>query len=123
MSPLSVGSFPLCPGRAGAHAESKLQRAWGWYRDKDSMAAQIAEEKADAEARKQYEKDFERLKSRRRDWRKAENLSVDDEAVRRVALAREEKETAEKHLAEIERNTAELAAKLESISAIIERGE
>ena len=96
-------------------AESKLQRAWGWYRDKDSMAAQLAEEKADAQARKQYEKDFERLKSRRRDWRTAENLSVDDEAVRRVALAREEKEAAERHLAEIEKNTANLAEKLDEL--------
>ena len=99
-------------------AESKLQRAWGWYRDKDSMAAQLAEEKADAQARKQYEKDFERLKSRRRDWRTAENLSVDDEAVRRVALAREEKEAAERHLAEIEKNTADLAAKLDELLSV-----
>ena len=99
-------------------AASKLQRAWGWYRDKDSMAAQLAEEKADAQARKQYEKDFERLKSRRRDWRTAENLSVDDEAVRRVALAREEKEAAERHLAEIEKNTADLAAKLDELLSV-----
>lgn len=96
-------------------AESKLQQAWGWYRDKGSMAAQMAEEKADAEARKQYVKDFERLKSKRRDWRTAENLSVDDEAVRRVALAQEEKQAAEKHLAEIEKNTADLAAKLDEL--------
>lgn len=96
-------------------AESKLQQAWGWYRDKDSMAAQLAEEKSDAQARKQFEKDFERLKDRRRDWRKAENLSVDDEAVRRVALAREEKEAAERHLAEIEKNTANLAEKLDEL--------
>ncbi len=96
-------------------AESRLQRAWGWYRDKDSMAAQIQEEKADAAARKQYERDFDRLKSRRRDWRTAENLSVDDEAVRRVALAREEKEAAERHLAEIEKNTAGLAQKLDEL--------
>ena len=96
-------------------AASKLQQAWGWYRDKDSMAAQLAEEKADAQARKQYEKDFERLKSRRRDWRTAENLSVDDEAVRRVALAREEKEAAERHLAEIEKNTANLSEKLDEL--------
>lgn len=98
-------------------AESKLQRAWGWYRDKDSMAAQLEEEKADAQARKQFEKDFDRLKGRRRDWRTAEDLSVDDEAVRRVALAREEKEAAERHLAEIEKNTAGLAAKLDELIA------
>lgn len=98
-----------------AAAESKLQQAWGWYRDKDSMAAQIQEEKADAAARKQFEKDFAKLKDRRRDWRKAENLSVDEEAVRRVALAREEKEAAERHLAEIEKNTAALADKLDEL--------
>ncbi len=101
-----------------AAAESKLQQAWGWYRDKDSMAAQLEEEKADAAARKQFEKDFSRLKDRRRDWRTAENLSVDDEAVRRVALAREEKEQAERHLAEIEKNTADLAAKLDELLQI-----
>lgn len=96
-------------------AESKLQQAWSWYRDKDSMAAQLQEEKANAEAEKQYEKDFEKLRWKHRDWRKAENLSVDEEAVRRVAIAREEKEAAEKHLAEIEKNTAELAAKLDEL--------
>lgn len=103
---------------AKSAAESKLQQAWGWYRDKESMAAQMAEEKADAEARKQYEKDFEKLKDRRRDWRTAENLSVDDEAVRRVALAKEEKEAADRHLAEIEKNTADLAAKLDELLAV-----
>ncbi len=96
-------------------AESKLQQAWGWYRDKESMRTQLEEEKAEAAAQKQYEKDLQRLKDRRRDWRKAENLSVDEEAVRRVALAREEKEAAEKHLAEIEKNTADLAAKLDEL--------
>ena len=99
-------------------AESKLQQAWGWYRDKGSMAAQMAEEKADAEARKQYVKDFERLKSKRRDWRTAENLSVDDEAVRRVALAQEEKQAVEKHLAEIEKITAGLSAKLDELMSM-----
>lgn len=96
-------------------AESKLQQAWGWYRDKESMRAQMEEEKADKAARKQFEKDFEKLKSKRRDWRTAENLSVDEEAVRRVGLAREEKERADKHLAEIEKNTAGLAKKLDEL--------
>lgn len=101
-----------------AKAESKLQQAWGWYRDKDSMRAQLEEEKADAAARKQFDKDFEKLKSKHRDWRTVENLSVDDEAVRRVALAREEKEAADKHLAEIEKNTADLAAKLDELLSV-----
>lgn len=98
-----------------AAAESKLQQAWGWYRDKNSMAAQMAEEKADAAARKQFEKDIERLKDRRRDWRTAENLSVDDEAVRRVGLAREEKERAEQYAKETAENTRELAEKLDEL--------
>ena len=37
------------------------------------------------------------------------------EAVRRVALAREERREAERHLAEIERNTADLAEKLDNL--------
>lgn len=99
-----------------AAAQSAVSQAWGWYRDKGSMAAQLAEEKSDADARVQYEKDFSRLKSFRHDWRTAKNLSVDDEAVRRVALAREEQnsaaravqqaaqaaEAAERHLMNIE---------------------
>lgn len=111
-------SAELSQHAAVSAADAKLQQAWGWYRNKDSMAAQIAEEKADAEARKQFEKDLDRLKTWRRDWRTAENLSVDEEAVRRVALAREEKEAAEKHLAQIEENTAELAAKLDELLQI-----
>lgn len=100
---------------AQSKAESKLQQAWNWYRDKDSMRAQLEEEKAEAAAQKQFEKDFAKLKSKRRDWRTAENLSVDDEAVRRVGLAREEKAAADKHLAEIEKNTADLAKKLDEL--------
>ena len=58
------------------------------------MRAQIEEERAEADARVQFEKDFEKLRFRR-DWRTAKNLSVDDEAVRRVALAREQEHEAE----------------------------
>ena len=102
--------------QAGIHAaESKLQQAWSWYRDKDSMAAQMQEEKADAAARKQFEKDFDKLKDRRRDWRTAENLSVDDEAVRRVALAREEKAAAEQYAKETAENTRQLAEKIDQL--------
>jgi hypothetical protein len=100
---------------AQAAAESKLQQAWYWYRNKDAMAAQMQEEKADKEAQKQYEIDFEKLKDKHRDWRDAEDLTVDEEATRRVALAKEEKEAADKHLAEIEKNTADLAKKLDEL--------
>ena len=105
-----------------AEAQAKVKQAWGWYRDKDSLAAQIAEEKADAEARKQFEKDFEKLRGRRRDWRTAENLSLDDEAVRRVALAKEEEAAAQLAVAETAENTRRAAEALEAIEAAFDQG-
>ena len=102
-----------------AAAQANVQKAWGWYRDKDSLAAQIAEEKADAEARKQYEKDFEKLKFRR-DWRTATNLSLDDEAVRRVALAKEEEAAAQLAVKETAENTRRAAEALEAIENALE---
>ena len=96
-------------------ARAQVTRAWGWYRDKDSLRAQIEEEKADAAAQAQFEKDFEKLRFRR-DWREAKDLSLDEEAVRRVALAKEEEDAAERHLAEIEKNTADLVSVLEKLA-------
>ena len=103
-----------------AEAQAKVKQAWGWYRDKDSLAAQIAEEKADAEARKQYEKDYASLRDRRRDWRTATDLSLDDEAVRRVALAKEEEVAAQKAVAETAENTRLAAASLAAIEEMLE---
>lgn len=93
-----------------AAAQAQVQRAWGWYRDKGSMAAQLTEEKANADAERQYEKDFQKLKSWRPDWETAKNLSVDQEAVRRVALARREEDAAQKAVASID-------AKMDSVVA------
>ena len=72
-------------------------------------------EKADAQAEKQYERESDRLKRRRYDWRTAGNLSLDDEAVRRVALAREEKDRVEEYARETAENTRDLAAKLDEL--------
>ncbi len=105
-------------GRQGA-AESRLSRAWGWYRDKGSMQAAIDEHRAQAAAEVQWKKDFERLKWRRRDWRKAEfgSLSAADEAVRQVAFAKEEKAAADAAVIETARNTRDLAEKLDELMA------
>lgn len=105
-----------------AAAQERERRAWGWYRDKDSLAAQIEEEKADAAAQKQFERDFDRLTDRRRDWRTATDLSLDDEAVRRVGLAREERDAAERAAAETAANTARAAASLEAIEKVFQEG-
>ena len=101
-----------------AAAQSKVAEAWAWYRDKDKMAAQLKEEKAEEAAQKQFEKDFEDLKWRR-DWRTAKDLSVDQEAVRRVALAKEEETAAQKALAETAKSTAQAAASLAEIEKVI----
>lgn len=101
-----------------AAAQSKVAEAWAWYRDKDKMAAQLKEEKAEEAAQKQFEKDFEDLKWRR-DWRTAKDLSVDQEAVRRVALAKEEETSAQKALAETAKSTAQAAASLAEIEKVI----
>ena len=98
-----------------SEAQNKVREAWGWYRDKDKFKEQLKEEKAEAAAQKQFDKDFAKLKDRRRDWRTADNLSLDDEAVRRVGLAREAEAEAQKRLDEIAENTRELADKIEEL--------
>lgn len=105
-----------------AAAQSAVQRAWGWYRNKDSMKAQLDEEKANAEAERQYEKDFEKLRWRR-DWRTAKNLSVDQEATRRVALAKEEEAAAMKAATETAANTARAAAAVAKIVKTMEESD
>lgn len=101
-------------------AEAKRKEAWGWYRDRRSMAAQLREERADAKAQEQYDKDFKRL-SRRRNWREATNLSVRDEAVRRVAIAKEEEAAAKKAAIETAENTKKAAEKLQELSENLEK--
>ena len=105
-----------------AAARQAVDRAWGWYRDKDSLAQQIEEEKADAAARAQYEKDFDRLQRQRPDWEKAKNLSLDQEAVRRVALARREEADASRAVAETAENTRRAADALETIEMAFQEG-
>lgn len=98
-------------------ASSGLSQAWSWYRNQSSMQAVIDEKKAQAMAEAQWEKDFERLKFRRSDWRTAEfgSLSASDEAVRQVALAKEEKAAADQAVIETAENTRNLAEKLDAL--------
>ena len=104
--------------RQGA-AEGSLSQAWGWYRDQSRMQAVIDEQKAQAAAEVQWQKDFERLKTWRRDWRTAEfgSLSASDEAVRQVAFAKEEKAAADRAVIETAENTRNLAEKMEELIA------
>lgn len=100
-------------------ADSSLSTAWGMYRDQSRMQAAIDEAKAQAAAEVQWQKDFERLKTWRRDWRTAEfgSLSAADEAVRQVAFAKEEKAAADRAVIETAENTRNLSEKLEELIA------
>lgn len=100
-------------------AQGSLSTAWGWYRDKSQMQAVIDERKAQSAAEVQWQKDFERLKTWRRDWRTAEfgSLSASDEAVRQVAFAKEEKAAADRAAIETAENTRDLAEKLDELIA------
>lgn len=103
-------------GRQSA-AQGALSTAWGWYRNQSQMQAVIDEQKAQAAAEVQWQKDFDRLKSFRRDWRTADfgSLSAADEAVRQVAFAKEEKAAADRAVIETAENTRDLADKLDSL--------
>jgi len=102
-----------------ADATAKERQAWGWYRDRDSWAAQLREERAEAEAQKQFDVDFAKLKDRYRDWRTSDRLSDGDELVRRVALAREEKAAAEEYARATAEATQACADALEAIQNAI----
>ena len=101
-------------------AEGGLKTAWGWYRNQASMQAVIDEQKAQQLAEEQWQKDFESLKFRHRDWRDIEfgKLSAADESVRQVALAKEEKEAADRAVIETAENTRQLAEKLDELLAV-----
>lgn len=103
-------------------AQARVRQAWGWYRDRDAMAAQLREERADAEAARRYDGDFRKLRDRRPDWETAKNLSVDQEAVKRVALARREEDAARRAATETAANTARAAASLEAIERAFNEG-
>ncbi|MBR3223058.1 MAG: hypothetical protein IKF72_12625 [Kiritimatiellae bacterium] len=105
-----------------AEATAKESQAWGWYRDRDSWAAQLQEERAEAEAQKQFDKDFDRLRRFRSDWRTSGSLSDEDELIRRVALAREEKAAAEEYAKVTAEATQRAADALDAIQQAIEEG-
>lgn len=107
-----------------AAAQSQVAEAWGFYRDKNKMQEAINEFKAQQEAEKQWAKDFEKLRSRRRDWRDVEfgQLSAEEEAVRQVALAKEEERAAQMALDSINEQTARAAEAVEEIHKILANG-
>ena len=117
--------------QALAAAQAKSEQAWGWYRDTDSLRAQLDEERANAAAQAQFEKDFDRLRSRRADWRTAadydpdsfRSLSLNETAVKRVALAREEEQKAREYARKTAEATERAADVLEQINETLSNDE
>lgn len=99
-------------------AQAAVSKAWGWYKDKASMQSEIDAYNEQKAAEVQWEKDFQKLKDKRRDWRDIEfgKLSAEEEAVRQVALAKEEEKAAQVALDEIVENTAYLKEIAESLT-------
>lgn len=106
-------------------ANARLAEAWTWYRDPTRMQARIDDYRQQQDAERRFEKDFERLRAKasgRFDWRTVEmgKLSAEEEAVRQVALAKEEQQAAQKALDAIEQNTRDLAEKLDELMSMKE---
>lgn len=99
-----------------AAAEANAKQAWGWYRDRDSWKAQLEEERANAAAEIQFEKDAKSLTSKSH-WR-TRTLDDDQEVVRRVLLAREEESNAREYArmtAEASQRAAESLERMEEV--------
>ena len=101
-----------------AEANRKVDEAWGFYKDRDSLAAHDAGVDADVAAKGQYAKDLHTLEHGRdsgkyahlkyladhkgdeaveeqlSEWRRKKSISVDSEATMRVALANREQTAA-----------------------------
>jgi hypothetical protein len=105
-------------------AQSQVSKAWGFYRDKSKMQEAINDYNAQKKAEEQWAKDFEKLRSKRRDWRDIEfgQLSAEEEAVRQVALAKEEERAAQIALDSINEQTARAADAVEEIHKILSNG-
>jgi len=99
-----------------SRAQAEVSRTWSWYKDPSSWQGELKDERADVAAQKQFEKDSSRLQGQT-NWR-SRNLSDGDEIVRRVIFAREEESAAREALVAIERNTRDLAAKIDYLMAM-----
>ena len=138
-----------------AYAASRLEAArstaaaqWGFYADRESLAAHVRAQDADAAARAQYAKDihsvthgrnaarfrelddlnrtqgWDAVEDRLGEWRRRKLVSVNDEAAMRVGVAQNEERRAElyaQQTAEATQRSAESLANIES--ALMEGGE
>ena len=119
-----------------AAAQSEFERAFAMYRDPARAAAEIEEERDRAADLKQLHKDASRyggkwridelsalmsagdaagVQSRLEDWRKSRSFSPEVEAMVRASAAEQTQTTVTDELRKIEKNTGNLATKLEEL--------
>ena len=127
-------------------ANRKVDEAWGFYKDRDSLAAHDAGVDADVAAKGQYAKDLHTLEHGRdsgkyahlkyladhkgdqaveeqlSEWRRKKSISVDSEATMRVALANREQAGAADYAKQTAEATQAARDYLETISEAVTSG-
>ena len=129
-----------------AEANRKVDEAWGFYKDRDSLAAHDAAVDKDVAAGDQYAKDYHTLTHGRdsgkyahlkyladhkgdqaveeqlSEWRRKKSISVDSEATMRVALANREQAGAADYAKQTAEATQAARDYLETISEAVTSG-
>jgi hypothetical protein len=133
-------------GRLAA-ARSLVSQQWGFYRDKNSLAAHLREQDANLAAQEQYAKDLRHIthgrnagkfaeldnlnrtlgwgavEDRLGEWRKRKLVSADDEAIMRVGVAQNEERRAAQYAQQTAEASQRAADALESINNILTAAE
>ena len=129
-----------------AEANRKVDEAWGFYKDRDSLAAHDAGVDADVAAGDRYAKDYhsithgvnsgryahlkyladhkgdQAVEEQLSEWRRKKTISVDGEATMRVALANREQTAAQDYAKQTAEATEAARDYLETISEAVTNG-
>lgn len=133
-------------GRLAA-ARSLVSQQWGFYRDKNSLAAHLREQDANLAAQEQYAKDLRHIthgrnagkfaeldnlnrtlgwgavEDRLGEWRKRKLVSADDEAIMRVGVAQNEERRAAQYAQQTAEASQRAADALEQLVGMAEGGD
>lgn len=127
-------------------AKARASEAWGFYLDRDALAAHNQGVDRDAEARRQYAKDYHSLthggnyqrfrdlqrivrrdgmdavEAQLSDWRQKKTISLDEEATMRVAVSKAEEAAARKAVIKTADAAERTADDIAAIRATFEEG-
>lgn len=127
-------------------AQTKVDEAWGFYKNRDALKAYDDEQDRDRAARRQYEEDLKSITTGRNadrygeilrlyrkegqgavedqfaEWRRKQTISLDTEATMRVALSESEQKEAYRNLERAAEAAEDSRACLERIANTMEEG-